>query len=116
MFKFYMKRTIKKLLAFPLWLVFILLDLIAKPLSLVARIFSLPVALLSAVGIYMSYNAGMNGMMMQYGLTAVIAVVLFFAAPHIASWIYYTKHDLKETALFPIVVRPKIRYKVDLNY
>ena len=116
MFKFYLKKTIKKMLALILWPVFFVLSLFAKPMFFLLRLMSVPGILMSVGGIYQCITAGTHEMIFQYAAIAVISIIMLFAAPKIAEWIIDTKYDLKETALFPIVVRAKYKFTFDLNY
>ena len=117
MFKHYAKRTIKKLFAIPLWIAFIIISLIAKPTAFILRLFSVPYAIVALADAVMKYmQSGINITIAQPLLIVLAMVIIFVVAPHIANWTRNIKFKLKNVALRPIVVRPKVRYKADFLY
>lgn len=111
MFKHYVKRTIRKMVAIPLFIVFALASLIVKPMSALLRLVSLPCSVLAVVMAAITFfNSGLLSITLQFLLAAGLFTVIYIVVPHFPSFVYSTRYNLKEIVRRPIVVRPPVRF------
>lgn len=114
MFTHYVKRTIKKIISLPLWLIFNLIYLIVKPLSKALRLLSFPGTILAViVASVVFFNEGFTILTVQILIAALVMALIYAVAPYIPYWVYNAKYVLKQLALRPIVIRPPVRYTVE---
>lgn len=111
MLKHYIKRTIKKIFAMPLWIIFNVIHLIAKPLAKLLRFVAFPGAIIAVVVAAINFfNEGLSLATTQVLVFALAMAIGYAVAPYLASAVYGIKTALKRAALRPIVVRPPVRF------
>ena len=113
---FYLKKIIKKVSALVLWPVFTILSLVAKPMFFLLRIMSVPGIFVSGYGLYTTIFAEISVELIKYVAIGLVSIIMLFKAPRMARWVNRTKYRIKETALFPIVVKAKHKFTYDGNY
>ena len=113
MFKHYVKRTIRKIFAIPLFLVLFIVKLVIKPLTAILRIISLPLSVIAAGMAAITYfNNGSLTIIIQMLLLAGIFTGTYIVAPYLSSFVLSKYYKTKETVLRPIVIRPPVRFTI----
>ena len=111
MFKHYVKRTIKKAIAIPLFIFFTLVSLIIRPVSALLRLVSLPFSVLGVgVAAVNFFNNGFYNITFQFLALAGLFAVIYIIAPYFPAFVYNTRYNLKEIVSRPIVIRPPVRF------
>lgn len=111
MLKHYIRRTIKKIFALPLWIIFNVIHIIAKPLARLLRLVAFPGTILGVVVAAINYfNEGFSLLTTKVLIFALAMAIGYAVAPYLASAVYSIKTALKRAALRPIVVRPPVRF------
>jgi len=113
MFKYYVKRTIRKIIAIPFFIIFTIVNLIAKPMSAILRFISPSVAIatLGIAGITF-FNGGDLFITILSIILSILFTSLYIISPHMPTFVNNKYIKLKKIVFYPIVIRPPVRFTV----
>lgn len=113
MFKHYVKRTIRKMIAIPFFLIFGVISLVVKPVSLLLRLISLPCSIvaLAIAGINLFNNGPLNITALSF-IICVSSGFVYITMPYFPSFVYTKFKKFKKIVFYPIVIRPPVRFTV----
>ena len=111
MFKHYVKRTIRKIIAIPLFIIFTFVSLVIKPFSALLRLASLPCSALAVIVAAINFfNSGVLYVTLQFFAVAGLFIAIYLVAPYFPAYVYNTRYNLKKIVSHPIVIRPPVRF------
>lgn len=111
MFKHYIKRTVRKIIAIPFYFIFSIANLIVKPVSVLLRLISLPGAMVTLLIAGINYfNSGILNITLQFIIMAILSGVTYIFAPYLPSFTHNKYNRLKNIVFYPIVIKPPVRF------
>jgi len=111
MFKHYVKRIIRKITVIPFFIIFAIVNLIAKPISASLRFIS-PFAAIAAFAIagITFLNSGGLFITILFIILSILFVSVYIISPYIPAFVKNTYIKLKKIVFYPIVIRPPVRF------